>query len=692
MSKLVPIAPAPANASELGASRVVQGHVSMQYTCQTCIKRKVKCDRVAPVCSRCRKANVACYYVQPRSRGKRKLSEGTSDLHEKLARYEGILRGNGLIDDDEGCGADFAVLPQLSRVESVRPITGALVGEKDASQYVDSHLWRSLGDDEMQRMPDDAENAGSQVERSRKSDFAVKDLPDPFTDAFLDYDLCGKDPLQYQSTHEQGLILWETYLDNVEPLCKILHLPSATKIVEQAWEQPEQIPTANECLLSCIYHFAVFSMTEEDCLTKLGQPRDALLQRYHSAARRAFVNASFLKTTSITVLQALVLFLMPCRHIYDSQTYWILTGVAVRIGQRLGIHRDGERLGLPPFQTEMRRRLFYHLLPLDSSASQISGVGASLLQSTWDTQLPLNLSDDQIWPEMTSLPEGHNGATEMMFCLSRFCVGRHLSRLGGPADLESSSHFRTLTQAELSVSKAEAEVEEKYIRYCDILNPMHFLTMSLARAGILAMRLKIRLPKVRNKTASDDQIREAIGIAGKILDTDTAIHAQETIMKKFRWHIRSFFVWGSWDSFILILTTLWKRPGLLSPVERGAAWDRLERLYGNHDELLQSTSALNAGFRRLTLKAWGAQPPDTITSVPEFIVALHKGELISPRGVQVDRMQPSERDDTETPKTDGDASLGVLPGDIASGQWDGFSLDGVDWGLWDQFIQEDPGL
>jgi hypothetical protein len=95
-------------------------------------------------------------------------------------------------------------------------------------------------------------------------------------------------------------------------------------------------------------------------------------------------------------MQALVLFFLPFRYFYNPHTYWILTGVAVRIAQRMGLHRDGEKLGLPPFDVQMRRRLFYQLLPLDGIASQMSGTGIAIMLDNCDTQQPLNINDDQI--------------------------------------------------------------------------------------------------------------------------------------------------------------------------------------------------------------------------------------------------------------------------------------------------------
>lgn len=169
-------------------------------------------------------------------------------------------------------------------------------------------------------------------------------------------------------------------------------------MVDSASQHPETASKTEECLLFAIYHAAVFSMPEEDCANYFKQKRGAMIQQYHHAARQALVNASFLRTTELSVLQALFLFLLPTGYSYDPHTYWILIGIASRIGQRIGLHQDGDKLGLPPFEVEMRRRLFCQVFPLDFRAGQSAGTDFMGLPVSWDTRPPLNINDDQIWP------------------------------------------------------------------------------------------------------------------------------------------------------------------------------------------------------------------------------------------------------------------------------------------------------
>jgi hypothetical protein len=83
--------------------------------------------------------------------------------------------------------------------------------------------------------------------------------------------------------------------------------------------------------------------------------------------------------------------------------------------------------------------------------------------------LPVNINDDQIWPGMTEKPVEQKGATDMIFCLSRAYVGKSLARSGKPIKGAAPWSFPDHHDAEKVISAAESEVEEKFIRYCDIV-------------------------------------------------------------------------------------------------------------------------------------------------------------------------------------------------------------------------------
>lgn len=677
-----PILIAPAIAGVNGRSP----QAAVPYACQPCAKRKVKCNKTTPSCSGCRKAELECFYQAPIPRiRKRRLSNDT-DVLAKLARYERVLKENGLLDTPTLTSTGIIPTPDTISLhwnETETSKTESIMAGHGRSRYISSNVWRNLGDEELQRIStaEDEEHlvvgGGDEVYVS-----------DPLTGAFI-----GSGPdvslLQCHPSHENALFLWETHRENVEPLCKILHIPSTATMVDRVSQQPAMASRAEECLLFAIYHFAVYSMAEEECDRRLGQSRGSLLQHFHFLTRQALVSASFLKTTETSVLQALVLFLMACRYTYDSHTYWIFTGVAVRIAQRMGLHRDGEKMGLPPFDVQMRRRLFYQLLPLDGIASQMSGIGIFPLPVSWDTQQPLNINDNQIWPGQAETPKEQNGATEMIFCLSRSWVGKFLMKARKPSN---NWRFQDYQEAEVAIKEAECEMEEKYIRYCDIVNPLHFLTIGLARAGITFMRLKIQLTKVKSNTATHEDRRQMLELAQKILDTDNAALSHPGL-QRFGWHVKPFFLWGTWDSMIFLLTSLWRRPDLFSPTETDTAWGKVEQLYHNHDDLSKPYRTLHVAFGRLTLKTWDANPPRTTVPEPDFITGLRtakarKATANHDTGAVLLPVTTTAAPTELTPTNEENASSSSMS-DINLWLGADFELQAVDWLFWEQLIQAD---
>ena len=59
-----------------------------------------------------------------------------------------------------------------------------------------------------------------------------------------------------------------------------------------------------------IYFATITTMSPEDVLTRLGGDKSVLLSQYQMAVQKAIVNAGFLNTQDLAVLQAFVLYLV----------------------------------------------------------------------------------------------------------------------------------------------------------------------------------------------------------------------------------------------------------------------------------------------------------------------------------------------------------------------------------------------
>jgi hypothetical protein len=679
-SRPVPIAPAPVRTPSIaGQDSHSPELTTMSFNCQACVRKKIKCDKTVPTCLRCSKAKLQCTYQAPASR-KRQRSQ-IEDMEERLAQYERILHDNNLLHTPSAL-TQYGQKTETSAVStpSSQPASsGKLLSTDGKSRYIDSVLTEE-GD--LCEVSD-----SDQDSRHHQDTGADERTPTGPLGVLVAHTISGALLGNTQSIpgqhpgYEEMTKLWNVYVQNVEPLCKVLHIPTVAKMVDTISKQPSVVSKDDECLLFVIYYFAVFSMSDTDCLQQFNQPRNDLLSKYRTSVCQALINASWLKTTSMLVLQAYTLFLIAMRTQLDSDTFWILTGIAIRLAQRMGIHRDGENLGLPPFEVQMRRRLFWQLLPLDSYAGQVSGTGIMISPNSWDTKPPLNINDDQIYPGMTEPPLEQRSATEMIFALSRIELSNFYNQTGVKLkEIGATIQFRDAEDIERLINEVEDLIETKFLRYCDILNPLHFFTTGITRSAINAVRLRARMPLLMAQTTTDAQRRDICALAARILDTTSAIYGNPN-MQKYRWQMQGFFLW---DALLCILRSI-ADIRFYSTLELDTSWNRVADVYSNYEELAKGRRTLHVTIGRITLKAWLANPPSQSFPEPTFITALR-----AQHDPKVSRQQESMdgREGTAT-LADGMCGFGESFGDIDGTGLDlNGGFDPSDWVFWDQLCRE----
>lgn len=622
---------------------------------------------------------------QPRKRKR----DQVEDISKRLARYERILEANGLLPaaaEPPSLSKDSRMKEQAADPISILPEqsgpakAGKLVSTNGGSRYIDSVLLLPAGDGDLCELSDSSSEYGD-------TEYGTPEEPQSTTGSLgflagetVQLAMFGSQQRLADShpSPDDAVTLWDTYIQNVEALCKVLHIPTTAKMIERVSRTPSSASKEEDCLLFSIYYFSVFAMPETDCLRAFNVQKDVLIAKYRGAFLQALVNASWLKTTSLRVLQAYVLFLVAARSQLDPHTFWSLTGIATRLAQRMGLHRDGENLGLPPFEIQMRRRLFWQLLPLDTYAGQVSGTGISISPESWDTKKPLNINDDQIYPGMEEQPEEQKGATEMMFSLARIELSNFYAKTGVKLKGASVS-FKNSDEIEKLIDDVEGSIEAKYLRYCDILNPLHVLTIGVVRSAANVVRLRNRMTPMMEQTVNDQERRELCALAQKILETDSTIYRNASL-KKFQWQVKNFFLW---DALLCILFSFTKA-GFYKCEELDREWDMVKEVYSNHEDVLGKKRALYAMICDVTLKAWHVSPPRQDAPEPPFISRLRS----QPK--RKARRQKDTTSDVDSSKGEVEelSTFESLFGNVEGPAWD---LDNntiahpSDWMFWDQF-------
>jgi hypothetical protein len=149
----------------------------------------------------------------------------------------------------------------------------------------------------------------------------------------------------------------------------------------------------------------------------------------------------------------------------------------------MGLNFDGTGYGLPPFETEMRRRLWWQIIFLDSRVGELAGCPPSMLQHLRTTNIPLNVNDSDLYPGMREPPVEHTGITEMIHVLPR-CEIIKLYLEAKLANLPMRVKI-----PDTQIDKFDALIEEKYLKWCDPNIPLHVLARLSTKSALAKVRL-----------------------------------------------------------------------------------------------------------------------------------------------------------------------------------------------------------
>ncbi|KAH9903837.1 fungal-specific transcription factor domain-containing protein [Xylariomycetidae sp. FL2044] len=637
-------------------------------SCVTCRRRKVRCDKYMP-CGNCRKAQIQCVFPAPgraprRPRvkdpnaGPKQTSEREIELMKRLRKLEGIVEDlSGQIEFETtkqpGASADGSPetvadslhemqgqsanaygenLPQghplngpprLSRVQTsdtncssalkspgtdVHQDFGRLIlNEKGKTRYVSNAFWSKVTDEiqelraETQKLTDD-ESSESDYDSTPAG--LLSDQSDHHSFVF-GYSSSDVDLHQLHPLPSQIPFIWQVYSENVDPVIKILHLPTMNKTIRELRSSMADITPGLEALMFAIYFAAITSLDEDEVRTNFNTEKKALIDRYRFATEQALAKANFLTTSELVVVQAMVIFLVLVRRYDDTRFAWTLTGLVIRIGQSIGIHRDGTHFeNLNPFDIEMRRRLWWAICILDLRSAEDQGTALTIADKTFDTRRPLNINDADIHPDMTAFPEERERPTDMTFCLVRYEICSLARRIHsetsglGPCPLDGQ---RILQEREKMLVEMYAYIDKKYLRACgekdgDIL---HWVAATIARLIMSKMSLIIYQPVAMHSAGHElsREVRDRLFRSSIEIVEYTKILNTEEKCRQWRW---LFETYNQWHAVAYLLLEVFRRPWSAA-VER--AWITLNATFQNLDFSDVARPGVWAPLRKLLQKA-----------------------------------------------------------------------------------------
>ncbi|OWZ26228.1 hypothetical protein C361_07060 [Cryptococcus neoformans Tu259-1] len=165
--------------------------------------------------------------------------------------------------------------------------------------------------------------------------------------------------------------------------------------------------------------------------------------RMYWSSRRSILIATAVQSESLELVVSRLLSAMYLVLIHDRRLTecWSQLGASLRTAQAIGLHRDGSKLGLDPFQTEYRRRLWSYLYHADKQYSLVLGRPPSISDSYTDTQTPSNIDLTDYNPALGLPPaKPFHEPTPALFLILRkklaVVIGKivhHFQKLNEPA-------------------------------------------------------------------------------------------------------------------------------------------------------------------------------------------------------------------------------------------------------------------
>jgi hypothetical protein len=220
----------------------------------------------------------------------------------------------------------------------------------------------------------------------------------------------NSDILSGMPSERQSHILFRCWLSGVHGPLPMVYPPKALEFYEQFWdwyknkrESGEPMPNTGFLpFLYAIWYAGSVSMSLRGLKEWFpGTKRATLSAGFHDQITRCLVSANFPRIASIPSLAAFLTLTIIIAKEEEPLTSSLFVGLALRVAQMLGLHREPTLFNFEPWEVESRRRLWWHVVMSDTMISVSSGLPPLITDGFWDVKMVSEVKDTLI-----ETPEG----------------------------------------------------------------------------------------------------------------------------------------------------------------------------------------------------------------------------------------------------------------------------------------------
>ncbi|EJT71350.1 hypothetical protein GGTG_10609 [Gaeumannomyces tritici R3-111a-1] len=587
-------------ASQLGAG--VTGH---SKPCTACRRRKVRCCKTQPGCANCSRHGLVCIYDSGDGASASVIAYGA----DQAALYDRIDRLERLIEEMStsylAMQSNFPMQPHLYPYAHIRERHASSPSQRRTPDR-SSPDWSidSYATEDQNILRSEREDHGTQVFEPHvgyymSSTFwmnlheftseprCLLDVPSepkiqpavwPFAAAssVVAGGLASEGMSRMHLPLDKENFLLDYFWKNVHPFVNINHRQAFRDQLQDFRRGASPIRKEFEATMLCQQLLGAAAMSEDQAQQTLAQSKGELVSQLRLAAETALSRADILRTRKFIGFQALVYYICYLFGEGQAEQAIALTGLAGRVGMRLGLHRDPGNYNIAPWVAEMRRRLWNTLLILDSQ--MFNGEGAeSALEPLSNVQRSMNAEDCE-WivsrfAKPHSTPVDREGWTEQSHSILWSEMVRLTRRLGrmSLAMVPPEEMYRL-------IDETATYLTGRFVGCVDESNHMQVITLSRFRAEIAHQRLSIGLNSLQlSRTPSTADQGPLFLQAIDVLEETSrgeAVAVAHGLGWLYKWPV-------PWNALAFVLTGLARIPQSHPNADR--AWEQVELAFRRHD-------------------------------------------------------------------------------------------------------------
>ncbi|KAK5166846.1 uncharacterized protein LTR77_007575 [Saxophila tyrrhenica] len=181
------------------------------------------------------------------------------------------------------------------------------------------------------------------------------------------------------------------YLRGYHPIVPVIHVPTFRQTYEELWETANTGAQASmsfaTLLVAVCYAGSVASSGNGSSTTEGSRPHQ-VSDRLLKLGAQGLELSAFPKVPTIETLTAYLLLNSTCKREEEPLACVPIVGLALRVAFFLGLHKDPSHYGdtVPAIDAEIRRRVWWHVVHVDTLIATAAGLPPLLDLQAWDVR------------------------------------------------------------------------------------------------------------------------------------------------------------------------------------------------------------------------------------------------------------------------------------------------------------------